>query len=298
MRRSLPSQRRVAGLSRMRAMTNIDACVTNEETQGADLSEGSGVRPRVIENKDCQSKAGNGASVTALWSAGMQAIDCLGMGLAICDPATTVLFLNGTAERIVRERDVLRLSDSWQLDTVASDAPSLTSLFERLTHSLASNKDASHALVTVIARASGNRGLTLVVRRVEKMGTSEGDIQFMMLLLDASHAVDSRHSDLHQLYGFTRTETRLANLLMSGKGAAECCAELRISISTGCSHMRNMFKKARVHRQAELVAVLLRSIGLVRFRSALKAIADCGFAGDDVLSGKSRPVWPLSSKGT
>ena len=47
---------------------------------------------------------------------------------------------------------------------------------------------------------------------------------------------------------------------------ADSCDELGICLSTGCSHLRKMFKKTKTHRQGELVALLLRSIGVLRNR--------------------------------
>jgi hypothetical protein len=61
---------------------------------------------------------------------------------------------------------------------------------------------------------------------------------------------------------------------MAGKSMAESCHELGIRLSTGCSHLRKMFKKTKTHRQGELVALLLRSIGLLRNRTPVSGSGD------------------------
>jgi DNA-binding CsgD family transcriptional regulator len=92
------------------------------------------------------------------------------------------------------------------------------------------------------------------------------------MMLDGTLSVDATTSDLQQLFGFTPGETRLANLLMAGKSMADSCDELGICLSTGCSHLRKMFKKTKTHRQGELVALLLRSIGLLRNRKVAPGV--------------------------
>jgi hypothetical protein len=51
-------------------------------------------------------------------------------------------------------------------------------------------------------------------------------------------------------------------LLMQGDELEECCRELAIRRSTGCTHLKRLFKKTGVHRQSQLVTLLLKSIGL------------------------------------
>jgi DNA-binding CsgD family transcriptional regulator len=68
--------------------------------------------------------------------------------------------------------------------------------------------------------------------------------------------------ELRQLFGFSSMEARLAMLLIQGDELEECCQELGIRRSTGCTHLKRLFKKTGVHRQSQLVTLLLKSIGL------------------------------------
>jgi DNA-binding CsgD family transcriptional regulator len=58
-------------------------------------------------------------------------------------------------------------------------------------------------------------------------------------------------------FRFTPTERRVAELLCRGLGALQIAQELGISIETVRCHLKQAFVKAGVHRQAELVAVML-----------------------------------------
>jgi DNA-binding CsgD family transcriptional regulator len=112
------------------------------------------------------------------------------------------------------------------------------------------------------------------MRRVASGLTDATSTQVVVMIMDATLAVDATTSDLQQLFGFTPGETRLANLLMSGVSMADSCRELGICLSTGCSHLRKIFKKTKTHRQGELVALLLRSIGLLRSRIPVSGLEE------------------------
>lgn len=58
-------------------------------------------------------------------------------------------------------------------------------------------------------------------------------------------------------FGFTPMESRVAELLCRRMRPAQIARELGISLETVRCHLKQAFVKARVHRQAELVAVML-----------------------------------------
>jgi DNA-binding CsgD family transcriptional regulator len=68
---------------------------------------------------------------------------------------------------------------------------------------------------------------------------------------------------LRQLYGLTPSEARLANLMMEGNPLDACCKELQIRPSTARMHLSNLFAKTGVQRQGQLIALLVRSLGIL-----------------------------------
>lgn len=214
------------------------------------------------------------AEVSNLWSAISHAFDSLGIGLAICDTAAKLLAGNATADRTLEQGDALQLSESGELRTVARNAPVLAEAIRRLQQAGAKGRLPSHSKALLIPRKSGGRPMTVLLRRVDAGLSEATSTQVVVMMLDATLAVDATSSDLQQLFGFTPGETRLANLLMAGKSMAESCDELGICLSTGCSHLRKMFKKTKTHRQGELVALLLRSIGVLRNRIPVPGAGD------------------------
>jgi DNA-binding CsgD family transcriptional regulator len=82
------------------------------------------------------------------------------------------------------------------------------------------------------------------------------------MIVDSGIPANTVEEELRQLYRLTPMETRLAMGLVEGNSLDHCCHELGIRRSTGRMHVRNLFVKTGVRRQAELVSLLLRSIGL------------------------------------
>jgi DNA-binding CsgD family transcriptional regulator len=206
------------------------------------------------------------AEVNSLWTAMLLALDSLAVGLAICDTSAKILASNTTAERTLANGDALHVSESGELCTVARNAPVLADALKRLETAGSNDELPSQGKALLIPRKSGGRPITVLMRQVASGLTDATSTQVVVMIMDATLAVDATTSDLQQLFGFTPGETRLANLLMSGVSMADSCRELGICLSTGCSHLRKIFKKTKTHRQGELVALLLRSIGLLRNR--------------------------------
>lgn len=64
---------------------------------------------------------------------------------------------------------------------------------------------------------------------------------------------------LMSMFGFTPSESLIAVALVEGQNPAEIAASLSIAQTTVAFHMRNIFQKTGVSRQASLVALLLTS---------------------------------------
>ena len=70
---------------------------------------------------------------------------------------------------------------------------------------------------------------------------------------------DILQNELRQLYGLTTTEARLVVHIAAGKRLTEVSADLGISINTAKSHMKRVYSKLGVERQAELIRMLGRA---------------------------------------
>jgi DNA-binding CsgD family transcriptional regulator len=61
------------------------------------------------------------------------------------------------------------------------------------------------------------------------------------------------------LFGLTRSEARVAEGILEGKSVNRLASELGLSAATVRSYLKSVFGKTAVHRQAELVSLLVRA---------------------------------------
>ena len=198
---------------------------------------------------------------TRILEIGLNALSWLNIGFVLCSAAAEVLLANPIAEEILRLRDGLELSTERTLYATQEGARPIPEIVRQVAE--ASNPGGSgrrHAVVA-IQRAGRRRPLTALITTPSRPGWEANSIVLVMILNSASPVRDIE-TELRQLYGFTSTEARLANLMMEGRALEDCCKELGICRSTGCTHLRKLFKKMGVHRQSELVGLLLKGIGL------------------------------------
>lgn len=203
-----------------------------------------------------------------LQEAAFQVLDLLGIGLVVTNACGQRLVANRTAEELLHARDGIELDSNGVLVAVHDCSPSLQELLERAAAEPEKGEAESNQSAIAVRRQPGKRALTLLVRPVHGALTephppalSDRPAAFIMIM-DARTPANTFEKELRQLYGLTQTETRLALALMEGDCLEDCCIELGMRRSTGRMHLRNLFVKTGVHRQSELVSLLLRSIGL------------------------------------
>ena len=200
-----------------------------------------------------------------LVAAGLEALDSINLGVAVTNGARQLLLTNRTAEQILATRDGVEATASGGLATLKRcGSPSLSVVIQQVAQGTFSGSSPANNAVLAVRRPSGKRPLTLVVRAVQG-GTSQADAlrTVLVFMLDPELSVQATEGGLRQLYGFTSSEARLAHLLMSGKTLDECCEHLGIRPSTGRMHLGNLFAKAQVDRQGQLISLLLKSVGMV-----------------------------------
>jgi len=72
---------------------------------------------------------------------------------------------------------------------------------------------------------------------------------------------ESPSTVLMQTCGLTGAETRLAQALMHGKNLVQAADEIGVARNTVKSSLRRVFDKRNTNRQAELVRLLVASLG-------------------------------------
>jgi len=110
----------------------------------------------------------------------------------------------------------------------------------------------------VISRHPPNRPLGVVVTPFQSREFLLGDQPAALVFLsDPDARPRSRASALCALYRLTPTECRLAGLLACGHELAVAAEEMTMTVETARFHLKSVFRKTGVSRQAELIRLIL-----------------------------------------
>ena len=109
-----------------------------------------------------------------------------------------------------------------------------------------------------LARSSGKASYTVTVAPVRRETSWIGNEPMALVLISDPDLtpVPSREM-LHQLFGLSASETRVAERLMMGDSPEQAAAFLNVKTTTVRWHLVSMYRKTGTNRQAELVRLLL-----------------------------------------
>lgn len=198
--------------------------------------------------------------------AGLDALDLVDVGVAITDGHGKVLFTNQVAHKMCKAHDGIHIAPDGALVTSAENGCRPLAVCERqLSKENRNGVPRMKAGVEAVPRGEGKRPLTIVCRPLTAAKSTSGssDSTYALFMLDPERPVQVNESGLRELYDFTATEARLAQLLMSGKTFAECSEQLQVRESTARMHLGSLFAKTGVRRQGQLVSLLLKSLGAI-----------------------------------
>ena len=192
-----------------------------------------------------------------------EAVNRLSVATLVLDESGGVLQLNDVARELLEHADGLKLVGSRLEANYPSDNRELHKLIRDAVESkeMVRLRESREALS--IARPSGEVSLGVIVEPIPGAEWAEGRGQpaVMVYIRDAvgKSQVDNRVAK--ELFNFTPAETLLALQLANGLSLEEAAEELGIMRNTARAHLRAIFSKTGVRRQAELVRVMLNSVG-------------------------------------
>ena len=187
-----------------------------------------------------------------------QVLDRLPIGVLLCDPRGSVVMVNETARRIIAARDGLAIQRGRLVAARQGESDRLQRLIVGAGWMACGQGDEPGGTLNV-SRPSGSRSLPVLVSPLRKSAKALGECQAVaaVFVSDPEWRVETRESLLSELYGLTRSESRLAIKIVQGHSLEEAAMALRVSIETGRSYMKRVLSKTGVRRQAELVRLVL-----------------------------------------
>ena len=218
--------------------------------------------PHLRRSLNVHNLLGRSESLSNLYA---DAVNRLSIATLVLDESGSVLQLNDVARELLSHADGLKLVGSRLEASYPSDNRELHKLIKDalISKDTEQPRDAREALS--IARPSGEVSLGVVVEPIPGAAWAEGRGQpaVMVYIRDAvgKSQVDNRVA--RELFNFTPAETALALQLANGLSLEEAAENLGIMRNTARAHLRAIFSKTGVRRQAELVRIMLNSVVLL-----------------------------------
>ena len=188
-------------------------------------------------------------------------INRMRVGYILLDRKLRIVELNDVAQEFLQNRvglassrGVLKLAEHARSDEFES---LLAALIEEENHRLPHDG-------TIGCRIDNEIGeplLNIAMRPIHEIQQVAHGPVVLLYLCDFSPETKLIEADLlREIFGFPRSEAKLAALLAMGESSAEAAEKLHVSINTVRTHLRGIYHKLGTHKQYKLVSILNRSV--------------------------------------
>lgn len=191
-------------------------------------------------------------------------IDRLMFGSIILDQHGFVLHQNKIAEETIARKDGLSITRGKVHALVEHDNKEL----QKLLNDALGVKDREQPNIVEaisISRPQEDCPLGVLIRTMTADSWVKGDRKASVAILfrDPLCSLETSHSAMRRLFGFTPAEAGLAMFLTGGQTLEEAAAELNVSMNTVRTHLKSMFLKTGTTRQTDLVRMILGSVATI-----------------------------------
>jgi DNA-binding CsgD family transcriptional regulator/PAS domain-containing protein len=189
------------------------------------------------------------------------AFDRVALGAVLVDEGAKPILANRAAHRIAAQQDGFVIAS----DGLRGATPADTRVLQRAVTDVARGGTGT-GLGLRLSRASSSRPYEVMVVPVSRgrRWLTRRRHTAVVFISDSGLSLVSPTQLVHDLYGLTPAETRLALFLLGGQTIREAMAALGVSRNTAHSQLTSIFRKTGANSQAELVRILLRGPGAVR----------------------------------
>jgi len=187
-------------------------------------------------------------------------LDKLAVGAVFLDARGQILQLTGMVRGILAVQDGLCRLRGGIAATAGHDDRRLQAAIRA---ALAGATDEPQ--VVPVGRASGQRGLGLVIHRIADRGGAEEarGAAVVILVRDPEHSAEPECTMLRRLFDLTAAEAEVARQLAAGLSLDEVSEALGIRRNTARAHLRAIFSKSGINRQSELIRLVLKSAAML-----------------------------------
>jgi DNA-binding CsgD family transcriptional regulator len=193
-------------------------------------------------------------------------LDELNIAVILTDMNARVLHMNNDAKDIIRSKVGLSVADG----ALKAGTDLETVKLRQLIRTAAINGEDPVNQTRHFGMALGDCAETgpqsIIIAGFSSNGSDERAREaHAVLFATQSKHYGIPHDILRVLFGLTSSEATLASEIIEGRGLEPAANKCSMGINTARTHLKKVFSKTQTGRQAELVRLLLRSVGFVRF---------------------------------
>jgi DNA-binding CsgD family transcriptional regulator len=188
-------------------------------------------------------------------------LDYLAHGVVLVDPSGAPLWLNKRAQEMIKESDDLQLCPAGLRGRRPVDTRSLRELIKE------SVSSGMHGIMAV-GRSDDLRPLLLIAAPLRTPGTFEGPNEAaggVVFISDPDRIDNPRVESLCRAFSLTYREAQTAITIAEGHGLQAAADAMGVALTTARSQLQQAFAKTGTNHQAELAALLHRTLTHVRY---------------------------------
>jgi DNA-binding NarL/FixJ family response regulator len=171
-------------------------------------------------------------------------------GLIVVDAELRVQFANGRGARILADTGCLGIRDGY----LHSTSKGIGARLIDAVRTVSAQDHPDHEAAVMVPRLSRSTPLEILIAKPPDPPPSGGPGSNVLIFVrDPDHSPQVSTRVLRSLYKLTEREAELACLLVREGCLQDAATELEMSITTARTHLRSIFTKLGIRRQAELV---------------------------------------------
>ncbi|WP_052081031.1 response regulator [Pseudomonas sp. ML96] len=169
----------------------------------------------------------------------------------LCDESLMLLYANHKAQTLMQENGLWQVNAGGRL-LWPEASPAAVQRLQQNICKLTVAPAGTRLVQTLEMRHVGDNVLVSMLR----LDSSDQPL-FALFICSAQSRPVPEFETLRMLFGLTRTEARVAQLLAQGRRSDEVAGDLGVTNTTVAFHLRNLFQKTGATRQSDLVALIL-----------------------------------------
>jgi len=196
----------------------------------------------------------------------MHALNCLSRGVILFNRLGHVCYINDVAQVLLNLNDGLQLKPitrlaTWELKASSSDAQMHvdTAISEAISPDVLSTRHFSNAIS--VQRPSGKTPFMLSFSSLgdsHDFSQTTNEACAIAFIYDPSKPITLNNQLLKNTYDLSKVELKVAELLVNGITLNQSAIELKVTINTIKTHLKQIHSKTNIHNRAQLVKLLMQ----------------------------------------